>query len=450
MLYIGPAAENKAIPTAVLAKWTHGAGYGGYGAVMGSKNLKAVLANGTGPLPPAADMNKVQSLIDKISKACYGNDSFRRWGTGAAGYTVGHDQSSEPVKNWQEEWHDEASFGVDKFENKVWVKRYWGDFGCPTTCLKVAFVKTGPYKGAIGDNPDYELQAYLGTNLGIFTPEDNVYLTDVIEDLGFCGIQGGNILGFAAELYQRGILTAQDFGGLDLKWGNTKAFASLAQMIADREGIGDILAEGTYRAAVKLSELKGVDVMPYAIHVKGIGIGAHGTRSGLDFSTPVAYVTNVQGGDHTSTSQLPIDNPFSELTVTFYDSGVFCWFNAMNSPFQVSLDFLEAVTGWRITPFQWYNRVGRRIIHMQRVALLLGGPDAYWSPKRDDDIPPRFYEPLPTGPKAGQSTERAKVEAMKAEYYQKIGWGKRGIPRKAELRRLGLEGLSDALKRIKK
>ncbi len=450
MLYIGPAAENEVIPTAVLAKWTHGAGYGGYGAVMGSKNLKAVLANGTGPLPQAADMTKVRTLIDKISKACYANDSFRRWGTGAAGYTVGHDQSSEPVKNWQEEWHDEQSFGVDKFENKVWVKRYWGDFGCPTTCLKVAFVKTGPYKGAIGDNPDYELQAYLGTNLGIFTPEDNVYLTDVIEDLGFCGIQGGNILGFAGELYQRGILTSQDLGGLDLKWGDTKAFASLAQMIADRKGIGDVLAEGTYRAALKISDMKGVDVMPYAIHVKGIAIGAHGTRSGLDFSTPVAYVTNVQGGDHTSTSQLPIDSPFSELTVTLYDSGVFCWFNAMNSPIKVVLDFLEAVTGWRVTPFQWYNRLGRRIIHMQRVALLLGGPDAYWSPKMDDDIPPRFYEPLPTGPKAGQSTERSTVEEMKAEYYQKIGWGKRGIPRKAELRRLGLEDLSDALKRIKR
>jgi aldehyde:ferredoxin oxidoreductase len=68
----------------------------------------------------------------------------------------------------------------------------------------------------------------------------------------------------------------------------------------------------------------------------------------------------------------------------------------------------------------------------------------------DDDIPPRFYEPLPTGPKAGQSTERSTVEEMKAEYYQKIGWGKRGIPRKAELRRLGLEDLSDALKRIKR
>jgi aldehyde:ferredoxin oxidoreductase len=112
-----------------------------------------------------------------------------------------------------------------------------------------------------------------------------VYLTDVIEDLGFCGIQGGNILGFAGELYQRGILSQADLGGLDLKWGDTKAFASLAQMIADRKGIGDVLAEGTYRAALKISDMKGVDVMPYAIHVKGIAIGAHGTRSGLDFST---------------------------------------------------------------------------------------------------------------------------------------------------------------------
>jgi len=82
-----------------------------------------------------------------------------------------------------------------------------GDFGCPTTCLKLAVVKTGPFKGAISDNPDYEIQAYGGTNLGIFEPEENVHICSVMEDLGFCGIQVGNVLGFAAELYQRGILT---------------------------------------------------------------------------------------------------------------------------------------------------------------------------------------------------------------------------------------------------
>ncbi len=450
MVYIGPAAENKVRPTAVLAKWTHGAGYGGYGAVMGSKNLKAVAATGTGPLPEAADMERVKVLIEKVCQGCYTNDAMRRWGTGAAGYTVGADTSSEPVRNWQDEWHDEKQFGVDKFEERVWVKRYWGDFGCPTTCLKVAFVKNGPFKGAISDNPDYELQAYLGTNLGIFTPEENVYLTDVIEDLGFCGIQGGNILGFAAELYQREILTKEDLGGIDLKWGDAKAFAALAEKIAKREGIGDILAEGTYRAALKIGEMKDRNVLQYAVHEKGVAIGAHGTRSGLDFVSPIAYPCSVQAGDHTSAASLPVDGPFSEMSVALMDSAVLCWFNVFAAPKGIVFDFIEAVTGWRVTPRLWYKQMAPRILSIQRAALLLGGPDARWNPKVDDDNPPRFYEPLPSGPHAGRTTDRDKVAEMKVEYYKRVGWTRRGKPRKTVLKKLGLQDVSKSLRRAKK
>jgi aldehyde:ferredoxin oxidoreductase len=262
ILYVGPAGENKVRTAVVAAKWTHAAGYGGYGAVMGSKRLKAVAVKGTGPLPEVADLETVKQLMQEVCENAYESELWRRWGTGSGGYEVGAKTSSEPVRNWQEEWHDERSFGVDQFESRVWIKHYWGDFGCPTTCLKIAVVKTGKFKGAITDNPDYELQAYLGPNLGIFTPEENVFLASVIDDLGLCGIQTGNVLGFAAELFQRGILTREDLGGLELKWGDAEAFASLARKIAFREGIGDVLAEGTYRAAVKIGEIKNVDAMP--------------------------------------------------------------------------------------------------------------------------------------------------------------------------------------------
>nr|MDO8134418.1 aldehyde ferredoxin oxidoreductase N-terminal domain-containing protein [Candidatus Njordarchaeum guaymaensis] len=243
ILYVGPAGENKVRTAVVAAKWTHAAGYGGYGAVMGSKKLKAVIVKGTGPLPKAADMRGVERLIQVVCRDIYENELWRRWGTGSSGYDVGAKTSSEPVRNWQEEWHDEKGYGVDKFENRVWIKQSWGDFGCPTTCLKMAMVKAGPFKGAITDNPDYELQAYLGPNLGIFTPEENVFLTSLIDDLGLCGIQTGNVLGFAAELFQRGILTKEDMDGLDLRWGDAETFAKLAKKIALREGIGDLLAE---------------------------------------------------------------------------------------------------------------------------------------------------------------------------------------------------------------
>jgi len=442
IIYIGPAGENMSRIAAVEQKWTHGAGYGGYGAVMGSKNLKAIVAKGTGPLPDPYDYEKVKELLNEVIEYLFMQDSLRRWGTGSGGYVVGADMSSEPVRNWQEEWHDREEFGVDEFERRVWLKRYWGDYGCPTTCLKVGAVLRGPLKGAITDNPDYELQAYLGPNLGIFEPEENVYLASISDDLGFCGIQLGNILGFAAELYQRGILTKEDLG-FELRWGDARAFGRLAEMIARREGIGDILAEGTYRAALKIKEMKGMDVLKYAVQVKGIAIGAHGIRSGLDYPSPIAYACNVQGGDHTSVAgEIPPD------FMTFMDSAVICAFNLVR-PREVVWEFFRAVTGWDITMEEWNSVMAPRMLTIQRTLLLIGGPDVKWDPRVDDDNPPRFYEPLPSGPKAGQAADRKEVERRKKEWFNYLGWDELGIPTSETLRKLGLEDLDKALEPIR-
>ena len=449
ILYIGPAGENKVRTAVVAAKWTHAAGYGGYGAVMGSKKLKAVVVKGTGPLPEAADIKKTSRLIQTVCDNVYENELWRRWGTGSGGYVVGAKTSSEPVRNWQDEWHDERSFGVDQFEDRVWIKQYWSDFGCPTCCLKVAMVKTGKFKGALTDNPDYELQAYLGPNLGVFTPEGNVFLSSLIDDLGLCGIQTGNVLGFAAELFQRGILTKKDLDGIEPKWGDVKAFAALAKKISNREGIGDVLAEGTYRAALKIGETKKTNVLQYAVQAKGVGIGAHGIRSGKDYPESISYVCSVQGGDHTSTAGLPLDGPGSELWEIFNDSGVYCNFNSFGIPRKVKFNMYKAVTGLDLTPEEWVKTKARRVLQLQRAMLLLGGPDLKWYPKKDDANPPRFYEPLPSGPCKGKTTDESKVEEDKKKYYEEAGWSKDGIPRSETLKKLGLEDVDKALKKIR-
>lgn len=449
ILYIGPAGENKVRTAVVAAKWTHAAGYGGYGAVMGSKRLKAVAVKGTGPLPEVADLKRVKKLIQTICDNAYENDLWRRWGTGGGGYMVGAKTSSEPVRNWQDEWHDERSYGVDQFEDRVWIKQYWSDFGCPTCCLKVAMVKTGKFKGALTDNPDYELQAYLGPNLGVFTPEGNVFLASLIDDLGLCGIQTGNVLGFAAELFQRGILTKEDLDGIELKWGDVEAFAALAKKIAFREGVGDLLAEGTYRAALKIGKMKRTDVLQYAVQAKGIGIGAHGIRSGKDYPETISYVCSVQGGDHTSTTGLPLDGSASEVWEIFNDSGVYCNFNSFGVPRKVKHDFYKAVTGEELTPEEWARTKGMRILQLQRAMLLLGGPDLKWNPKQDDANPPRFYEPLPSGPYKGKTTNRAKVEEERKKYYEEAGWDKNGIPKSGTLRKLGLEDVDETLAKLR-
>ncbi len=449
LLYIGPAGENKVRTAVVAAKWSHAAGYGGYGAVMGSKKLKAIAVKGTGPLPDVADMRKVKRLIQVVNENAYDNELWRRWGTGSGGYEVGAKTSSEPVRNWQDEWHDEKSFGVDQFENRVWVKQYWSDFGCPTCCLKVAVVKTGKFKGAITDNPDYEMQAYLGPNLGIFTPEENVFLTALIDDLGLCGIQTGNVMGFAAELFQRGIFTKKDLDNIEPKWGDAEAFAALAKKIAFREGVGDLLAEGTYRAALKIGKIKNTDLLPYAVQSKGIGIGAHGIRSGKDYPEIISYACSVQGGDHTSTAGLPLDSGGSELMEIFNDSGVYCNFNSFGIPRNLRFDFYEAVTGLKLTREEWCSTKALKTLQLQRAMLLLGGPDLKWNTKTHDDNPPRFYDPLPSGPYKGKTTDKAAVEEYKSRYYEAVGWDKSGIPKAEVLQKLGLEDANIVLEKLR-
>jgi aldehyde:ferredoxin oxidoreductase len=449
IVYIGPAGEKRSRIAVVAAKWAHAAGYGGYGGVMGSKNLKAVVAKGTGPLPDVVDINNVTTLIDKILDINFRSNVFRRWGTGNLGHDVGSRISSEPVRNWQEEWHNEESYGSYEFE-KYWVKRYWGDFGCPTTCLKLAVIKSGSFKGAITDNPDYENQAYLGPNLGIFKADENIHLTALMDELGFCGIQGGNVLGFAGELYQRGIMTKDDLEGIELKWGDIQAFTALTRMIAKRKGIGDILAEGTHRAALQISKMKNVDVSPYVVTEKGMAIGAHGIRSEEDYPGYESYACSVQAGDHTSVAKLPIDHGNSEFRSILYDTGVFCWFNFFEKEAQDLLwPFIEAVTGWKITEEEWINTIGRRILHIQRALLLLGGPDLKWTPKKDDDVPSRWYKPLGVGPYKGKAVSRQRLEEDRREYYEAIGWDENGVPSSSELRRLGLDDVDRRLEEIR-
>jgi aldehyde:ferredoxin oxidoreductase len=448
VLYIGPAGENQTRIAVVMEKWTHAAGYGGYGGVMGSKNLKAIMAKGLGPLPEVEDIDKVSDLIDEADRKCFKSVSFRRWGTGAAGYSVGAKTSSEPVRNWQEEWHDERGFAVDKFEQSLWVKRYWADYGCPTSCLKIATPKTGEFKGCITDNPDYELQASLGPNLGIYKPEDVVYLSSTIDDLGLCGIQGGNTLAFAGELYQRGIISKKDLGGIELDWGSTRAFGELAHKIAKREGIGKVFAEGSFRAALELGKKKGMDLTRYAVVEKGMAIGAHGIRSGRDFASIMSYACSVQAGDHTSLPSEPTEHENSEFNTILDDSGVYCSFNTFSLSLDLIWDFFNAVTGWTDLRKDWYDTDALRILHLQRAMLLLGGPDLKWKANTDDDNPARFYEPLPNGPYKGKTVNRKLFEEQKQEYYEAVGWDKKGLPKTVVLRELGLQDVETKLKHV--
>jgi aldehyde:ferredoxin oxidoreductase len=447
-MYIGPAGENKVRNAAVMAKICHAAGYGGYGSLMGSKNLKAVAAKSRGMFPRVDAPETVKLFWRKAHEDLIAVSMFRRWGTGFLGYGAGKGTSSEPVKNWQEEWHDEKSMGVNRYMDRYWVKTKWADFNCTTNCMKVSCIKAGKWKGDITDVPDYELQAYCGTNLGIFDAGDNVHISTLMDKLGHSGINGPNTMGFAAELYQRGILTKEDIG-FPLEWGDTEAFDKIAHMMAYREGIGDILAEGTYRAAFKIAEMKGLkpdELLKNAVHVKGIEIGAHGTRSDADYTHDISYAVSVQGGDHTSVA---VDGYNDMSGALFFDCAVYCTFTSRGPSQELQFDFAKAVTGFPITIESWRRINGPRIITLQKALLLMGGPDVTWEPLVDDENPDRFYEPLPSGPYKGKTTDKERVELRRQAYFETLGWDDRGIPKKETLDRLDLSELDPVMEKYR-
>lgn len=448
MIYIGPAGENIVRNAAVITKLCHAFGYGGYGALMGSKNLKAVVAKGRGSLPKVDAPESAKLLWRRTHEYLIANTAFRRQGTGYAGYSVGAETSSEPIRNWQEEWHDEKSYAGPLFEHRYWVKKKWADFNCTTNCMKISCIKTGKWKGDITDMPDYELQAYCGTNFGIYDPEANIHLATLADKLGHSGINGPNTAGYAVELHQRGILKDSDFG-FKPKWGDPDTFDRILHMMAYREKIGDVLAEGTYRAALKIAEMKGLkpeETLKYAVHVKGIEIGAHGTRSDADYTHDISYAASVQGGDHTSVA---VDGYSDMSGSVFTDSAVFCNFTYYSVPQSLVFDFAKAITGFPITLESWRTVTGPRIVTLQKAFLMMGGPDLEWEPVKDDDNPPRFYEPLPSGPYKGKTTDKKLVDTKLQTYFETLGWDERGIPTKETLKKLDLGFLEKSMSKLR-
>jgi len=189
-----------------------------------------------------------------------------------------------------------------------------------------------------------------------------------------------------------------------------------------------------------------VDLTPYAVHVKGIEVGAHGTRSDRDFlAHDVSYAVNVQGGDHTSQA---IDG-YRELSGSvFSDSGVYC--NFCRTSQELAFEIARAVTGFPITIESWRRVNGRRIVTLQRALLMMGGPDLTWEPIKDDENPPRFYEPLPTGPFKGRTTDRDLVQKKRGVYFETMGWDEWGIPKRETLESLGLADLEPSMKKLRK
>jgi len=448
---IGPAGENLVRFAGIrMSDYERFAGRGGVGAVMGSKLLKGILVWGTRDLyKEVVDRARFMKVNNDIVKRIAVHDTTKtlhKYGTNvlmnivqAIGalphYNFGGTGKLKDVTPVSEEYIK------DHYPTEV-----HGCYNCPIACTQMPVVKSGPFK--ISTTEKYVKQEYentwaLGPNIGLTDPEADMKLQKLANELGLDTISLGNTLSMAVELAKNGKLN------LDVDWGDAGALEYIVYKIAFRDGIGDDLAEGDYRLAVKYG-------MPQLfVGSRGQGLPAYDARGLKGFA--LAYYTANRGGDHleayTPTWEIfgvpeKVD-PFCETQeciekqarlvkwnqdlFAVVDSTVFCKFENLMPNIDTEKDFADlynAAFGWDLTP-QDVLSIGERIFNVERLHWVKEGK---WV---KDELPPRMREPIPDGPAKGHSAAKIFDEGIKV-YYKLRGWVD-GKPTKDTLKRLGLE-----------
>src|SRR4030043_1763799 len=281
---IGPAGE-KLVRYAIVISDRRCGGRGGVGTVMGAKKLKAIAVNSSGPLG-VYDPQQFKSLArEQIEGLRTSPRRIQMTDFGTSYLTLGFEKMGIfPVKNFQEGHLEGVENIGDEALAKIKIKND-GCWGCMTKCGQVRKITEGPYVGAISEGPDYETIWSLGGNLANTDQGALITADSICDKLGMDTIGAGNAIGFACELFERGIITKKDTGGLALGWGNHGDMIKLLEKIGRREGFGERLGEGTKRAAERIG--KGAEA--YAMNVKGLEIPAYEPRAvkgyGLIFAT---------------------------------------------------------------------------------------------------------------------------------------------------------------------
>jgi aldehyde:ferredoxin oxidoreductase len=452
---IGPSGE-KLVRFAAIVDGRRTASRGGVGAVMGSKNLKAIAVRGTRHVSIAhrdllLDITRKQGAVVKSEPRLQG---FRHLGTAAA---VGfcHDMGIYPIRNFQESVFPEASgrltgARVDElFVRDVYCK------SCPIHCGSILKVPEGPWAGNEVEGPEYETLYSFGGELGNSDLAAVIEANRICDDYGLDTMTAGATIGFAMECYQQGLLSKADLDGIDLAWGNQDAILAMLKKIAVRQGPGNLLAEGSRIAA----QMIGHGAEAFAMQVKGLELAGYDPR-GLK-GLALNYATAPLGASH-CVGQCPqevmgtgANSRFSaegkgamckmnQDKVASFETGIVCIF-----PMQFHLidlpslaNMLYAVTG--IEAFRSLDHVqqaGERIWNLERAFNVREGFS-----RRDDRLPERFLRQAHiAGPLQGQVVE---LDQMLDEYYEVRGWDRlTGAPTRAKLESLGLQDAAAELHR---
>lgn len=448
---IGPAGENLVKFACIGHDFGRQAGRCGIGAVMGSKNLKAVALRGTQSIP-LADPGKVLEYGKQMFDAVFDCPGFTEWTPqGTAGVTDWINEiGSFPTRNfWTGYFEDYKNINGQAILDRILVT-HKGCFACPIPCGKYSRAELGDRAFHV-EGPEYETIGMMGGNLMLDSIEKVAYANWVADDLGLDTISGGAVIAFAFECFEKGVID-REMVGRSLSWGSVEDAAYLMDLIARREGIGDLLAEGVRSAAEHFGE----GSHKYAIHTKGLEWSAYESRWAP--SQMLAYATADVGAHHNRAWAITYDVAVgrdtlegkAEKTVELqhlrplFDTLGICRFPWVEIDFDV--EHYEAmfrlVTGM---DYSWEDmlRVSERIWNLNRAFNMKHVPGF---DRECDSVPDRFFEEeVPTGPARGHRLPRERFEELLDRYYELRGWNAGGLPTAETLKELGLDFVVDEL-----
>jgi len=443
---IGPAGEKLVRFACIVSD--HGvAGRCGLGAVMGSKNLKAIAVRGSKEVN-VAEPDKLERYSRELFKKIHdATVEFRKYGTTMFTKLLHDSRGYGLAKNWREGKFD----GINKLAGDHFLKIIVNPIACadcPIACHRHVKVLDPEKYSFEGYGPEYETIAMIGWLNLIDNPKAIAYAGHLCDEYGLDTITAGSMVGLAFECFERGLITEKDLNGLKLQWGDPDTAIELIHLIANRKGFGNILAEGSERAA----EIIGGDARKIVLTVKKLELPAHDPRGFLAMA--INYATGQRGACHQRGFVLQDESSIPEwgipenqeiysikepvIAVARYQD----WAEVFNSLIQCEymtsggltlrdqIALLNYVTGWNIKADELLE-IGERIFTLQRIINIRFGVT-----RKDDTLPLRIFEPLKEGVNAGKIP--ATFEKALREYYELRGWDADGKPSVKTLIRLDL------------
>jgi len=446
---IGPAGEKLVRIACIINEKTRAAGRTGMGAVMGSKNLKAIAVRGTRDIT-VAKPDEFMEFVKEFHERMKGpaTQKYRTLGT-AANVLVHNSVACMPTRNF-----NNASFeGAEKVSgetlNERFVAKIIGCSSCAMRCEHICVVPEGPYKGTV-TRMEYEPLWAMGPYCGIDRLDAIIKGMDLSNYYGVDSISVGVVVGFAMDCYENGILTKKDLGGIDARFGNHEALVQLIEKIGKREGIGDILAEGVKiagekigRGAEKLAQhIKGVEVTGYDLRcLKTAALGFAVSFRGADHNRHGAYAFDVKG----KVNRLTVEKGRGKLVkdmedqYTIIDSLIVCKFSrgTYYKEIEDMAKLYSLVTGFEVSA-EDLRLSGERINNAARLFNVREGLG-----RKDDTLPYKvMHLPVPDeGPSKGAYVSQKELDFLLDDYYETRGWNKEGIPTVQKLKELKMDKL---------